>query len=132
MIELAQSEPMVPVLPNDLDKDPMLLNCQNGVLALRTGTLLPHSRNYLMTKIVATDYLPDKDCPTWKLFLERIFNGNTCERKCNRDPLTDKQKGPTLVKKSVPLPVWGFQLIPEPEIKRGHSFAVGLIPEEQG
>src|SRR5262249_1170328 len=41
-LELARSEPDIPVLPCDLDTDPMLLNVLNGTLDLRTGALQPH------------------------------------------------------------------------------------------
>ena len=35
-------------------------------------------------------------------------------------------------RKSVPLNVWSFHLILGPEVKRGHSLAFGLIPNEHG
>jgi putative DNA primase/helicase len=50
MITLAQSEPGIPVLPEQLDRDPWLLNVQNGTLDLRTATLRPHCREDLITE----------------------------------------------------------------------------------
>jgi hypothetical protein len=44
LVELAQSEPGMPVLPPALDADPWLLPCRNGTLDLRTGVLRPHAR----------------------------------------------------------------------------------------
>lgn len=44
MLTLAQSEPGIPVTPEELDTDPMLLGCENGTLELRTGTLRPARR----------------------------------------------------------------------------------------
>lgn len=76
MINLAQSEPGIPVLPDDFDADPWLLNVQNGILDLRTGELRPHSREALMTKLVPVDYDPDAKCPLWLSFLDRIMGGN--------------------------------------------------------
>jgi len=76
MLALAESEPGVPVLPEDLDRDPWLLNCQNGTLDLRTGELRPHRREDLITRIIPVPYDPDASCPQWEAFLNRIMDGN--------------------------------------------------------
>lgn len=76
MTNLAQSEPGIPVQPEDFDSDPWALNVQNGILDLRTGELRPHSREALMTKLVPVDYDPDAKCPLWLSFLDRIMGGN--------------------------------------------------------
>lgn len=47
-----------------------------------------------------------------------------CERKSNRDPLTDTEKGTTWLKAQ--------STIPEPEVERGHPLAVGLTSKEHG
>ena len=44
MVELRQDEPGVPIVPTQLDASPWLLNCPNGTLDLRTGTLREHRR----------------------------------------------------------------------------------------
>ena len=75
MIELSKSETDIPVLPEQLDADPFLLNCQNGIVDLRTGELLPHKPGYLMTKITAANYIPGKKFQKFDNFLEAI----TCE-----------------------------------------------------
>jgi putative DNA primase/helicase len=59
---------------DDLDADNWLLNCQNGTLDLRTGGLRPHAHADLITKICATNYDPNAQCPTWEKFLSTIFN----------------------------------------------------------
>ena len=59
MIASAQSEPGIPILLEDLDKDDWLLNVQNGTIDLKTGELLPHSRTYLITKIAPIEYDTD-------------------------------------------------------------------------
>ena len=42
----------------ELDRDPMLLNCPNGMLDLRTGKLRKHSREDYMTKLAGVEYDP--------------------------------------------------------------------------
>jgi putative DNA primase/helicase len=71
MISLARDE--VPVLLEDLDRDPWLLNVANGTLDLRTGELRPHRREDLITKLAPVEYDPNAKCPLWKTFLNRIF-----------------------------------------------------------
>jgi len=73
MIALAQSEPGIPVLPDQLDKDPWLLNVQNGTIDLRSGHLRVHKREDLITKMIPVAYDPDAKAPTFEAFLERIL-----------------------------------------------------------
>ena len=73
MIESARSEPGIPILPDDLDRDPWLLNVLNGTLNLRTGKLEPHRKKALITKLAPVQYEP-ADSLNWWIFLERIFN----------------------------------------------------------
>lgn len=76
MVSLAQSDPRVVVTPNQLDADPWLLTVQNGTLDLLTGTLQPHRREDLMTKVAPVPFMSEAICPTWESFLERIMGGN--------------------------------------------------------
>jgi len=39
-------------MPDELDSDIWKLNCKNGVVDLKTGELLPHKREYYMSKSV--------------------------------------------------------------------------------
>ncbi len=73
MLAMAQSEPGIPVLPDDLDRDPWLLNVRNGTLDLKTGQLRPHRREDLITKCLPVAYDPQAQCPRWCAFLDRIF-----------------------------------------------------------
>ena len=77
MISQAQSEPGIPVLPEQLDKDPWLLNCLNGTLNLKTGKLKPHDRKDLITRFAPVEYDPKATCPGWEKFLARIQKSNT-------------------------------------------------------
>ncbi len=76
MIETAQSEPGIPIAPQNLDTDTHLLNCRNGTLDLRTGKLREHRREDFITKMVPVDYDSQATCPLWDAFLERIMAGN--------------------------------------------------------
>jgi P4 family phage/plasmid primase-like protien len=73
MITLAKSEPGIPLTPDQLDRDPWLLNSKNGTINLRTGELRVHSRADLITKITPVEYHPDAEAPTWTAFLEQIL-----------------------------------------------------------
>lgn len=75
MIALAQSERAVAVPPEAFDRDPSLLNVQNGTLELRTATLRPHRREDYITKLVPVAYDPAAACPTFLAFLNTIFRG---------------------------------------------------------
>lgn len=76
MLRLAETEPGIAVAMSDLDRAPWLLNVQNGTVDLRTGTLRPHDRADLITRIAGTHFDPAATCPTFDTFLDCIFAGN--------------------------------------------------------
>ena len=76
MVELAQSEDGIPVLPDDFDKDPFLINCLNGTVNLKTGDLRPHNRDDFITKLAPVNYNPDAECPAWLRHLDKIMDNN--------------------------------------------------------
>lgn len=76
MINLAKTEPTIPVLSGALDASPWLLNCLNGTLNLRTGCLHPHQPTELLTKMVPVRYNPEAQCPVWHKFLDRVIDAN--------------------------------------------------------
>jgi len=73
MVDLARSD--VPVMPEELDASPDLLNTESGTIDLRTGELREHRHEDLITKIAPTNYRPDAAAPTWETFLERVLPG---------------------------------------------------------
>ncbi|MHC4405412.1 MAG: DNA primase family protein [Planctomycetota bacterium] len=77
MLKLARSQAGVPILPENLDRNPWLLNVVNGTLELRTGELREHRRNDLITKLAPVEYLApaETECDLWGSFLDRIFAG---------------------------------------------------------
>ena len=49
-----------------LDANKYILNCQNGVIDLNTGKLMPHDRGYLCTRICNAEYRPNvPPLPLW-------------------------------------------------------------------
>jgi putative DNA primase/helicase len=76
MIALARSEPGIPLTAGQLDADPLKLNVLNGTLDLRTGRLLPHDRDDLITKLAPVVYDADARCPRWLAFLDTIMGGD--------------------------------------------------------
>jgi len=58
-----------------LDSDIYLLNVNNGTIDLRSGNLLPHDPNNLITQRAYVDYLPDATCPRWETFIDDVTVG---------------------------------------------------------
>jgi P4 family phage/plasmid primase-like protien len=75
LVALAESEPGIPITPDEIDRDPWLLNVANGTIDLRTGELRPHRREDWLTKLTPIDYDPAAGCPTWLAFLDRVMAG---------------------------------------------------------
>jgi len=77
MVKAAQSEEGIPVSLEQLDADPMLLNCENGTINLRSGTLHPHRQEDLITKMCPARFDPKARHPVWERFLAESTNGDT-------------------------------------------------------
>jgi putative DNA primase/helicase len=71
-LTLASTEATIAVAPDDLDADPFVLNCANGILDLRTGQLGPHDPAMLLTKMTGARYDPSAQGPEFTKFLERV------------------------------------------------------------
>jgi putative DNA primase/helicase len=57
------------------DRQPMLLNCENGTLNLATGELEPHHRQDYLTKKTSVVFDPGAKCPRFEQFLVDTFAG---------------------------------------------------------
>lgn len=75
-VALLASEPGIPILPDEFDADPYLLNCSNGTLDLRTGELRPHRRDDLISKLAPVEYDANATHPLWDDLIERVTGGN--------------------------------------------------------
>jgi len=76
MLELAQSDPAVAIVPADFDGDPWLLNVENGTIDLRTSELRTHRRADLITKLAPVHFDPAARSELWDRFLRDAMRGN--------------------------------------------------------
>ncbi|MDA8348305.1 MAG: phage/plasmid primase, P4 family [Pseudomonadota bacterium] len=72
MIFLARSEAGILTKLTTFDRDPMLLNLENGTLDLATGQIRAHRREDFITKLVPIRYQKDAECELWDAFLWRV------------------------------------------------------------
>lgn len=75
MIECARSEDGIPILADQLDRDPWTFNAANGTLDLQTGQARPHNRRDLLSKVAPVAYDPDATCPRFLEWLHQIMLG---------------------------------------------------------
>lgn len=67
VLEIASSK--IGVTQNELDCDPMILNCQNGTIDLNTFQFRPHRSNDLLTKLCNVNFDDKAKCPKFLEFL---------------------------------------------------------------
>jgi putative DNA primase/helicase len=72
MISLARAEGTVAIDHARLNKDPMLFNCKNGTIDLKTGKLRGHSPRDLLTQMAPYKYRPAATAPQWAKFLKEV------------------------------------------------------------
>ncbi len=63
----------ISVAPDEFDSNPWILNTPSGVVDLRTGSLRPHDRRLLCTRITAAKFVPDAQSDAWDRFLDRVL-----------------------------------------------------------
>ena len=77
MIKECQHLDGIPADPNEFDVYTDYLNCQNGIVNLRNGELIPHDSNFMMSKITNCEYDPSGKKPErWMKFLDEVTNGD--------------------------------------------------------
>jgi len=72
MLNLAQSEPGIPVTIDEMDSDPWLFNCRNCTIDLRTGQPRPHNADDLLMQISPVSYDAGAKCPEWLRFMDTV------------------------------------------------------------
>jgi putative DNA primase/helicase len=73
MLRLAESEPGIPIMTEDMDRDPYLFNVENGTINLHDCRLWPHERMETITKLATVAFDAEAECPTFLRFLDRIL-----------------------------------------------------------
>lgn len=77
MVKECQHLEDVPVSLDALDSYTDYLNCQNGIVNLKNGELIPHESNFMMSKICVCEYDPSGMEPKlWKKFLNDVTDGD--------------------------------------------------------
>lgn len=66
----------VPVMPDEFDKERMLLNTKNGYLNLTSGILHEHDMNMMFSRETNAEFTDKTDAPEWHQFLNEIFDGD--------------------------------------------------------
>jgi putative DNA primase/helicase len=77
LVNLARTDPRIAVSAAAFDTQPHLLNCLNGTIDLRTGELLPHRREDLLTKQCPVAFDPAAKSAVWENFLRDCTRGDT-------------------------------------------------------
>lgn len=65
-----------PVKMDIFDRDPYLLNCQNGTLNLRTGEFREHRAADMLSRIASVSYDPAATAPRWLRFMDEVTAGD--------------------------------------------------------
>ena len=76
MLKEAMHIGKTPVRNSDFDKNIFFLNCENGVVDLRTGTLMPHNRDYMMSKNTHIEIDMDNEPKVWLKCVNDIFRNS--------------------------------------------------------
>jgi len=73
VVELAASK--ITINKKELDADPWMFNCANGVIDLRTGKLLSHDPKLKLSCISPATYNSNAQCPLFLKYLDQVTLG---------------------------------------------------------
>ncbi len=81
LLDVAKAQPGIAVDASAWDSNPWLFNAANGTIDLQTGTLRPHDRADLLTKLAPVGFYPGRTDPRWTGFLNDATGGDAalCE-----------------------------------------------------
>lgn len=71
-------------LQHEWDRDPWLLNLLNGTLDLRTGKLIPHDPDNLITKLATVSYDPEVKGEKWEQHIRMFLPNDNIRREVQR------------------------------------------------
>jgi len=71
-VELAESDPRIRLEADVFDADPWILNCESGIIDLKTGELEQHDRNALCSKLAPVAFDPEAKHKALDTLLETI------------------------------------------------------------
>jgi putative DNA primase/helicase len=75
-VKLARSEEGIAIRADEFDRNPLLLNVENGTLDLRTLGLRDHSPGDLITHLASVTYDPAGKAETWLRFVHEVMAGD--------------------------------------------------------
>ncbi len=75
-LKLAESQPALSLNPDELDADPLLVACKNGVIDLTNGRFHSPNPGDHITRQLGVHYDPAATCPRWERFLYEITDGD--------------------------------------------------------
>ena len=73
---MARVEKKIQLMQSPFDPDDSLLNTQNGIVNLRTGTISSHDSQKYCSRITTVAYDPHALCPRWERFLNEVTCGD--------------------------------------------------------
>jgi putative DNA primase/helicase len=76
MVESAACLQALSTRPHDYDRNPDVLNVENGLLDLRSATLRPHDPAEMCAKLAPVTFDSAATCPRWEQFLAEVFDGD--------------------------------------------------------
>ena len=79
MISLTESQEEIAVAIEDLDKNSMILNCENGIL-YPDGSIHQHEFDELITKLSPVRINGKATCPIWENFLKQVLPNENIRR----------------------------------------------------
>lgn len=77
MLKTAATMPRIVMEADELDKDRFLMGVKNGVLDLRTGSLIEARPEQFITRRTEVPFFADATCPTWERFISDVFQGDS-------------------------------------------------------